>query len=100
MRELQKADPVAARLDVRARGKIATIGLVDAGDWVPLLRFSRASASFNVMSLDVRQGKTWAATDVRGVPAVITAELLGGLRFTWAIEAEAIGWRDTSVPKH
>lgn len=100
VRELQKADTVAAPLDVRARGKTATVGLLDAGEWVPLLRFSRPSASFNVMSLDVRQGSRWTATHVRGVPAAIAEELLGGLRFTWAMEAEATEWQDISDREH
>ena len=100
VRELQKADPAAAPLDFRARGKTVTVGLLDGDEWVPLLRFSRPAPSFNVMSLDVRQGRSWAATDVRGVPATIAAELLGALRFTWAIEAEATAWQDTSDPKH
>lgn len=100
VRELQKGDTVAVVLDIRARGKTATVGLLDADEWVPLLRFSRPSASFNVMSLDVRQGHTWAATDVRGVPATIAAELLGPLRFTWALEAEATAWQDTSDREH
>ena len=100
VRELQKADPVAASLEFRARGKTATVGLLDADEWVPLLRFSRPSASFNLMSLDVREGSRWTATDIRGVPTVIAAELLGGLRFTWAIEAEATAWQDTSDREH
>ncbi len=100
LRELQRGDPAAAVLDVRARGKTATLGLLDAGEWVPLLRFSHPSASFNVMSLDVRDGTRWAPTHRRGVPAVVAAALLGELRFTWAMEASSAPWQDTSDPKH
>lgn len=97
LRELQRSDPSASKLETRVRGKIGTIGVIDGDDWVPLLRFSRGSASFNVMSLDVRHGGSWEPTDVRGIPAVIAAALLDPLRFTWALEA---AWNDTSDPEH
>ncbi|MBN2800910.1 MAG: hypothetical protein JXX28_17365 [Deltaproteobacteria bacterium] len=56
---------------------------MDGDEWVPLLRLSSPSASFNVMNLDVRHGSRWAPTMIRGVPRAIAAELLGSMRFTW-----------------
>ena len=93
LQELQQEDPAAAPLDVRAGGKTATLGLLDAGEWVPLLRFSRPSTSFNVMSLDVREGKRWTPTHIRGIPTAIAKALMGELRFTWAMEAESTAWQ-------
>lgn len=87
--DLRRSEPVAAKLQVRARGKTATVGIVDQGTWVPLFRFSNPSASFNVMSLDVRHHERWEPTYVRGVPADATTALLGELRFIWQIEAAA-----------
>ena len=98
---LLTADPVARVLTVRARGKKAVLGFEEAGVWVPLLRFSGASASFNVMSLDVRQGSRWAPTFERGTPAMLVDKLLAEFVFTWRVEAEAnLAWRETSDPKH
>ena len=69
---------------------MATIGIDDAGAWVPLLRLSNPSASFNVMSLDVRHHERWEPTFVRGAPSDLSAALRGDLRFTWEIEVNAV----------
>lgn len=100
VRILASSDPVAEALQVRSRGKTATLGVEDAGVWVPLLRLSSPSTSCNVMNLDVRQGRGWAPTFERGVPDALAGKLLGPLRFTWAIEAEAVGWSETSGRRH
>lgn len=73
----------------------------ECGEWLALLRFSSPSNSFNVMSLNVREQTCWAPAHVRGVPSVIAKELLSGLRFAWAIEAEhAAAWQQTSDLEH
>lgn len=105
LHELRGAHPVAAALQVRARGKTATVGIDDHGSWVPLFRFSSPSASFNVMSLDVRHHERWEPTYVRGVPADAVGALLDELRFIWEIEAASMepGAEDgtrTSDPEH
>jgi hypothetical protein len=77
------------------------VGLYEGETWVPLLRLSRPSASFNVMNLDVRQGRGWAPTGERGTPAALAAILLNAWAFTWTIEVDAIlAWRETSEGGH
>ena len=100
LRVLVSKEPAAANLQIRARGKTATFGVVDAGVWVPLLRLSNPSAACNVMNLDVRQGRGWAPTFERGISDALADKLLGPLRFTWAIEAENLGWSETSGHGH
>jgi len=89
VQELADNDARAANLEIRTRGKTATIGLTDSGQWVPLLRLSNPSAKYNVMNLDVRHHSRWSSTFVRGVPEDIAKELLGPLRFTWQLEFSA-----------
>jgi hypothetical protein len=100
LRCLRAKDPAAAALASKHRGKTATIGLVDADGWIPLLRLGNPSGACNVMSLDVRHHERWAPTFKRGTSAVLAEELLGPLRFTWAIWAEADEWKETSDPGH
>jgi hypothetical protein len=100
LRTLVSKDPAAAALQVRARGKTAILGIVDADVWVPLLRLSNPSASCNVMNLDVRHHQNWAPTFERGIADALAEKLLGPLRFTWAVEAEAAGWSSTSGRRH
>lgn len=95
LRILRDHDPRAAHLRVKARGKTATIGIDEGETWVPLLRLSNPSASFNVMNLDVRQGQGWAPTFERGVPAQLAEHLIGPLAFTWVVEVDAVlAWRN------
>jgi hypothetical protein len=100
LRLLRQQDPAAAVLAVRAHGKTATIGLLDNEVWVPLLRLAQPSAACNVMSLQVRHKRAWAPTLDRGTSEALAQVLLGSLRFTWAIEAEALAWSGTSGPGH
>ncbi len=100
LRELRRRDPAAAALESKHRGKTATIGVVDAGDWVPLLRLSNPAGACNVMSLDVRHHDRWAPTFERGTPAMLVEKLFGPLRFTWAIWADAAEWQETSDHVH
>jgi len=95
LRELRAKDTLASVLIAKHRGRTATIGVLDAEDWVPLLRLSNPSAACNVMSLDVRHHNRWAPTFERGTPTILAEQLLGPLRFTWALSAEAIGWIET-----
>ncbi len=83
IREIVAADERASFLTVRARGKTAVIGYDDEGEWVPIFRVAHGSASYNVANLQVRQGRAWQPTLVRGIPAQIADELIGPLRFLW-----------------
>ena len=101
LRQLRAADPIAGRLELRARGKTAIVGVVDADLWVPLFRLSNPSNSFNVMSLDVRHHQRWEPTYTRGVPADIVSALIGPLRFTWQAEVSMVEeLARTSDPEH
>lgn len=97
LRVMVARDPATRALEARARGKTATIGVTDGGDWVPVLRLSNPSNACNVMSLDVRHGSRWAPTFERGTPDALAQKLLGPLRFTWAMQA---GWAETSGRGH
>lgn len=98
---LRSADPLAKHLQVRARGKAATIGFEENEEWVPLLRLAEPSPSFNVMSLEVRHHGRWEPTQVRGIPDAITTELLGPLRFLWQTELRWLeNGQRTSDPAH
>jgi len=98
--ELRREDPAANALAARHRGKTATIGVTEDGEWVPLLRLSNPSGACNVMSLDVRHHDRWAPTFERGTPTMLAEKLLGPLRFTWALWAETVGWSETSDRRH
>lgn len=88
-------------LQARPRGKTATIGLEEDGEWVPLLRFANGSGAFNVMDLQVRDKTRWARTGIRGVPDVVADQLVGPLRFTWEFTAQAADtWQRTSDHEH
>lgn len=101
LRELTERDPRAAHLESRPRGQQLVVGMHEGETWVPFLRFSHPSASFNVMNLDIRQGDGWAPTGERGTPAALATLLTGALAFTWTIELEAIlAWRETSEAGH
>jgi hypothetical protein len=97
LRAMAARDSAASALEARARGKKATIGVVDGDDWVPVLRLSNPSAACNVMNLDVRHGTRWAPTFERGTSDALAEKLLGELRFTWAMQA---GWAETSEHGH
>lgn len=81
--DLRAVVPQASRLEARLRGKTVTLGVIDAGEWVPLLRLAHPSESSNVMSLEVRHHSKWAPAHVRGTPSEIAEVLLGPLEFTW-----------------
>ena len=91
-------DPRARRLDVRARGKTAVLALEDGDERIPLLRLSSPSASYNVMSLDVRQRSRWAPTFERGTPQALAEILTEKLQFTWATWVHDVEWSET--PDH
>ena len=97
LRVMAARDPAARALESRPSGKVATIGVTDGGDWVPVLRLSNPSAACNVMNLDVRHGTRWAPTFERGTPEALAEKLLGPLRFTWTMQA---GWAETSEHGH
>lgn len=101
LRELRTVEPHAAKLEARFRGKTVTLGVADAGDWVPLLRLTHPSSSFNVMSLEVRHHAKWAPTHVRGIPHDIAEALLGPLAFTWLTDVvTAEEEKPNSDPQH
>ena len=82
---LTTADPAAAFLKVRARGKTAVLGYECEGEWIPLLRVAGGSGAYNVADLQVRHRTSWQPTFTRGVPAVLAGQLAEALRFTWAM---------------
>ena len=82
------AENDARFLVVRARGKTAVIGYDDSGEWVPLFRIAHGSGAYNVADLQVRHGRAWEPTHVRGVPVKIAEELVGPLRFLWEMHAQ------------
>jgi hypothetical protein len=83
LNEMATVAPSARRLNVRARGKTAVLGIKDEHGWVPLLRLSHPSASGDVMSLDIRQHSGWAPSLQRGTPKLLAEILTGPLHFTW-----------------
>jgi hypothetical protein len=86
--ELRRRDPLAQGLVSRSRGKAAVIGIVDEGDFVPLLRLDAGSAAFNKMSLFVHHRRSWEPTFLAGTPAMLAEPLAGELRYLWAMAAE------------
>jgi len=90
LRALVQHDDRARALVAQVRGKNAIIGVVDADDWVPLLRLNNPSTAFNVMNLGVRQGSGWAPTFLRGTPDQLAEHLAGPLAFTWQFEVSAL----------
>lgn len=88
LQQLACADEYASFLAVRARGKTAVIGYDDAGEWVPIFRVAHGSASFNVADIQVRHGRSWQPTFVRGTPFQIAEQLIGPLRFLWKLHAQ------------
>ena len=101
LRALRAGDPRAAHLRSKARGKVVVIGLDENGTWVPILRLSNPSASFNVMSLDMRHGTGWSPAFERGTPSQLAERLLGPFLPFWAGEVDAVvGWGATSDQGH
>ncbi len=76
--ELRRHDPKAAELHVQTKGSNAVIGIYD-DEFVPLLRLTRASAKFNVMTLLVHHHGKWNHSFKRGTPKEIAAPLAGEL---------------------
>ena len=97
---MARVDPRAQRLDVKTRGKTAVLMLQDGDEWIPLLRLGSPSTSYNVMSLDVRQGNRWAPTFERGTPQALAEILTGSLQFTWATWVQDLEWSETSDHGH
>lgn len=89
LRELRRADPRAAVLQLEDRPSLRTpvIGLVDEGEFVPLLRLGAPSAACNVMSLFAYHHRQWVPTFVRGTPAMLAEELAGPSAYLWSIAA-------------
>ena len=85
---LRARDPLAHALDYRARGKVAVIGLHDAGAFLPLLKLDAASAAFNVMSLFVYHRRAWSPTCLRGTPAGLVEPLTTTYRYLWAMATQ------------
>lgn len=88
LRTLVSSQPQAVFIQVRTRGKTATLGYLDHTEWVPLFRLTHASPTFAIANLQVRQGRRWQPTMVRGSAATIADELAGPLQFTWQFHAK------------
>jgi len=86
--ELRLLDSRAQGLRARPRGKTAIIGIEDDGEFVPLLKLSGASASFNVMTLLVSHHGKWQPTLKRGTPEELAQPLAAELHHLWTIPLE------------
>lgn len=89
--EMRELDGRAARLEVvaRPRGHDAQIGVMEEGQFVPLLRLSAASAACNVMSLFVYQNGRALPTFQRGTPKMLAELLVGPWQHLWLFDVIA-----------
>ncbi|MDX1644723.1 MAG: hypothetical protein R3244_10235 [Thermoanaerobaculia bacterium] len=88
LRRLASLEPASVFLAARARGKTAVLGFEDEGEWVPLFRIANGSASFNVADLQIRHGRRWEPSFVRGVPDKVADALAGEFRFLWQFHSQ------------
>jgi hypothetical protein len=98
--ELRQRDDRASVLCVRpgSPSKEAVIGLLDDGEFIPLLKVGAASAAFNVMGLFVPHHGRWMPTFQRGTPEGLAALLAGPLHYLWTLAVSAQGFSsDPSV---
>jgi hypothetical protein len=93
LQELKQRDPRAVALQIQQapRAKKVSLGIVDDGEFVPLLGLDNASAAVNVMSLWVWHHRQWKPTFHRGTPAELAEHLVGPLHFLWTIAVDALG---------
>ena len=96
---LRQKDARAAALVQRGgpRSKGVPIGIVDQGEFVPLLKLDAASAACNVLSLFVRHHELWMPTLQRGTPAMLADLLAGPFSYLWTIAVTALDDGDPSV---
>lgn len=89
--EMRQLDERAARLTVaaRARSADAQIGVLEEGQFVPLLRLGAASAAYNVMSLFVYQNGRALPTLQRGTPQRLAELLVGPWQHLWLFDVIA-----------
>jgi len=89
--ELRQRDRRAEALCLKpgrpVRGVV--MGLVDEGDFVPLLKLGSASAAVNVMSLFVLHHGHWMPTFERGTPIQLAEALAGPLQYLWTLAVTA-----------
>lgn len=83
--ELGKLDPRAARLKLKEGAGVRhpIIGVMDQGEFVPLLKLDEATKAANVMSLLVWNKGKWSPTFQRGTPEKLAKELTGSFQFLW-----------------
>ena len=89
--EMRRIEPRAAGLRAVAvdrADKTAVIGIDDEGEFVPLLKLTRASAKFNVMSVLVHHRGQWQTTFKRGTPTTLAQPFTGELQHLWIIPLE------------
>lgn len=89
--QMRSIDPRAAGLRAVAADradKTAVIGIDDEGEFVPLLKLTGASASFNVMSVLVQHHGQWRPTFKRGTPKTLAEPFTGELQHLWTIPLE------------
>ena len=93
LQELKQRDPRAAALQLQQApgAKKVSLGVMDEGQFVPLLGLDNASAAVNVMSVWVWHQGQWKPTFRRGTPAQLAEQLTGPLHFLWTIAVDALG---------
>ena len=98
--ELKTRDPRAAQLTVRGQGDRPVIGIVDEGEYVPLLSLGAPSKNYNVMSLFVRHQGGWQPTFKRGTPKQLAEELAGPFHYLWTMAVDMAGDWMNSASEH
>lgn len=94
LRQMQQRDRRATVLQMQEGPGMRTrvLGLVDEGQWVPLLRLGAQSAACNVMSVFVPQRGRWMPTFVRGTPVELAEQLTGPFAYLWSLAATMVDY--------
>ena len=86
---LRELDERASVLQAKGHGRGATVGLIDDGEFVAVLRLGAGSAKLNKMMIFAPHGKDWVPTLKKGTSKMLAEELAGELSFLWIIPAAA-----------
>lgn len=90
--ELRKLDARAAVLERKVqKGDKAILGIMDDGEFVPLLLLGAGSAKFNKMMLFVYHQEHWQPTFQKGTPKMLAELLAGELNHLWLIPLAMVG---------
>jgi hypothetical protein len=96
--QLRCRDSRAGVLHVQRGGRTqgAVIGIMDGGEFVPLLMLDAASAAYNVMSLFEFHRQGWVPTLKRGTPIQLAELLAGPMSYLWTIAVLAQDFDEAS----